>query len=198
MNNPSQFPFDAIFMLGPQGSGKGTQAKTLSERLGFFFWDTGATLRRNKDVITSSGERARDILKRGQLFTDEELFSVIKGELESIPKDQGIVFDGIPRSIGQAKLIFRFLESRGMRRLATIFVGVPEEESIKRLLLRAEKEGREDDTEESIRKRLEWSRTEVLPTVELLKEHSTFFEIDGSPSIEEVRKDIWEKLGIEE
>ena len=94
--------FDAIFILGPQGSGKGTQAKLLAEKLGFFGWDTGGVLRKNADVVTSSGEKAGDILKTGRLFTDEELLSVVKKELESLPRDQGIVFDGIPRRTGQA------------------------------------------------------------------------------------------------
>ena len=70
--------FDAIFVVGPQGSGKNTQASLLAERLGFFFWETGATLRKNENMITASGERAGDILKSGRLFTDEELHALVK------------------------------------------------------------------------------------------------------------------------
>ena len=188
--------FDAIFILGPQGSGKGTQAKLLADKLGFLFWDTGAVLRKNADMVTSSGERAGDILRTGRLFTDDELLSVVKGELETLPRDRGIVFDGIPRRIGQAEFLLKLLQSFGKKDFATIFLDVPKEESLKRLLLRWEKEGRSDDTRQAIERRLEEYENNTVPMLDLLRECTEFFTIDGRPSIEEVTKSIGKALGI--
>ena len=183
-------PYDAIFVLGPQGSGKGTQAKFLAGKLGFFFWDTGAVLRKNAEVVTSSGERAGDILKTGRLFTDEELLSVVEKELESLPRERGIVFDGIPRRTGQAQFLFSLLVSFGKKRFATVFLDVPLEESRKRLLLRAEKEGRSDDTLAAIERRFKDYEANTVPMLGFMKERTEYFEIDGRPSIEAVEKNV--------
>ncbi|MBM3257070.1 MAG: nucleoside monophosphate kinase [Candidatus Liptonbacteria bacterium] len=182
--------YDAIFVLGPQGSGKGTQAKLLAEKLGFFFWDTGAVLRRNSEMITVSGARAGDILKSGRLFTDEELLSVVRTELESLPREQGIVFDGIPRRVGQADFLFGLLQSFGKKRFASVFLDIPIEESRKRLLLRAEKEGRSDDTLAAIERRLADYQANTVPMLPFMRQRTEFFEVDGRPSIEAVQKSV--------
>lgn len=188
--------YDAIFILGPQGSGKGTQARLLAEKLNFFFWDTGAVLRKHAEVITASGERAGDILKTGRLFTDEELLSVVKTELEDLPREQGIVFDGIPRRIGQAEFLFSLLASFGKKRFATVFLGIPLEESRRRLLLRAEKEKRSDDTLAAIERRLADYEANTVPMLPFVRAHTDFFEIDGVPAVEVVEKSISRILGI--
>ncbi|MCR4328291.1 MAG: nucleoside monophosphate kinase [Patescibacteria group bacterium] len=188
--------YEAIFILGPQGSGKGTQARMLAQTLNFFFWETGAILRKNADVITSSGECAGDILKTGRLFTDEELLSVVKKELEHLPHKGGIVFDGIPRRIGQAEFLLGLLQSRGVKKFATIFLDIPKDESRKRLFLRAEQEGRVDDAREAIERRLADYESNTVPMLDVLKQRTDFFTIDGHPSIEEVKKGVWSALGI--
>ncbi|MBI2623014.1 MAG: nucleoside monophosphate kinase [Candidatus Liptonbacteria bacterium] len=188
--------YDAIFVLGPQGSGKGTQAKLLADKLRFFFWDTGAVLRRNANVATASGERAGDILKTGRLFTDEELLSVVRQELMRLPREQGVVFDGIPRRVGQAEFLLGLLREQGKTRFATFFLDIPAEESRKRLLLRAEKEGRSDDTRGAIGRRLADYEANTVPMLPFLREHTEFFEVDGTPSIQEVEAHIAQALGI--
>jgi adenylate kinase len=188
--------YDAIFVLGPQGSGKGTQAKRLAERLVFFFWDTGAILRKNTGTVTSSGERAGDILKTGRLFTDEELLSVVARELEALPRGRGIVFDGIPRRTGQAEFLLNLLRAQGKSRFATVFLDISKEESLKRLLLRAEKEGRSDDTRQGIERRLADYVSNTVPMLEMLRARTDFFTVDGSPPVEEVEKSVWRALGI--
>jgi adenylate kinase len=190
--------FDAIFVLGPQGSGKGTQAKLLAEKLGFFFWDTGAVLRAHADVVTASGERTGDILRTGRLFTDEELLSVVRPALERLPRAHGIVFDGIPRRIGQAEFLFSLLRSLGKMRFATVFLDIPREESLTRLLLRAEKEGRSDDTRAAIERRLVDYEANTVPMLPFLRAHTDFFEVDGKPSVEEVQKSVYRALHLEE
>jgi adenylate kinase len=188
--------YDAIFILGPQGSGKGTQAKILAEKLGFLSWDTGAILRKNADKITSSGELAGDILKSGRLFTDEELMSVVKEELESLPQDQGIVFDSFPRRVGQEKVVLDFLAKRGKNSFATVLLQLPKEECLNRLMLRAEKEGRADDARAAIEKRLQEYEDKTVPMLDLLKSRTDFFEVDGRPAVPEVEKGVDRALGL--
>lgn len=188
--------YDAIFILGPQGSGKGTQQKILAGKLGYYIWDTGKTLRENRDARTVTGETVGEIIDRGQLLTDEQLLGVVKPFIAAIPADQGITFDGIPRRLGQAEFIVDFLRSRGRDKMATLVIEVPHEESLKRLLLRAEKEKREDDTKEAIEYRLQQYHDETVPMLSFLEKNSDLYRIDGVGTIEEIAERIDKALGI--
>ncbi len=185
-------------MMGPQGTGKGTQAKVLAEQLNFFHWDMGAVLRENLDWKFPDGKTVGEIINDGTLLSDDRLLHIFKAKLNLLPADQGIIFDGIPRRLGQAQFLLDFLRSQGRGKLATIFIDIPREESLKRLLLRAEKEGRTDDTREAIEFRLEQYAKETLPTVEFLKQNSDYYEIDGRPAIPEVTRQIFVALGLAE
>ena len=101
---------DAIFMLGPQGSGKGTQARLLAEKMGFFFWEMGAILRANRDFVLANGEKVGDIMDRGDYLSDAQLLEILKLKLKDIPESKGIIFDGVPRRIGHAKFGNNFFE----------------------------------------------------------------------------------------
>lgn len=188
--------YDAIFILGPQGSGKGTQQKLLAQKLGFYMWDTGKVLREHRDVTTVTGEKVGEILDRGGLLTDPQLLGVVKPLILELPTEQGILFDGIPRRIGQAEFMLDFLKSKGRTRLATILIDVPREESLRRLLLRAEKEGRADDTKEAIEYRLQQYESDTVPMLEFMKEHTAYLPIDGIGSVEEIAARIDKALGI--
>jgi adenylate kinase len=115
--------------------------------------------------------------------------------IAAIPADKGILFDGIPRRLGQAEFLVNFLGSQGRSALATVLIEVQHEESLKRLLLRAEKEGRADDTKEAIEYRLQQYRNETEPMLPFLEERSSFFRVDGVGSIEEIAERIGKELG---
>jgi adenylate kinase len=87
---------DAIFLIGPQGSGKGTQAKILATKLNFFHWEMGGILRAVAKEDTDLGKRTKSLVDQGVLLTDEQLYEVVDSRLSLIPKDTGIIFDGIP------------------------------------------------------------------------------------------------------
>jgi adenylate kinase len=182
--------YDAIFIMGPQGSGKGTQAKILEQKLGFFYWEMGGILRSMENYQLSNGKTIGSIIHEGTLLTDEELAEVISEKLSTLPSDQGIIFDGIPRRLGQAEFMIRWLEKEGRRNLATIFLDVPREESLKRLERRAEVEHRADDTPEKIERRLKQYEEVTVPVLGYMREHTAFLDIDGRPSIPEVTKEI--------
>ena len=187
--------FDVVFIVGPQGSGKGTQGKLLAEKLGFFFWDMGAILREVRKENTPLGKQV-SAMDQGVLLTDETILEVAKGKLAAIPLDPGVIFDGIPRRLGQAEFLLDYLKAHRKKKMVTLFIDLPREGSLKRLLLRAEKEGRADDTPEAIDARLRQYEDAIKPTLEYLKKETTFKSIDGRPSIPEVEKSVDAALGL--
>src|SRR4051812_46165981 len=100
--------YNVIFVAGPQGSGKGTQGKKLAEKLGFFFFGMGGTLRA---ILKEGGPLASKIekIEGGELLSDDLIIEVLKERLAAIPAGQGIIFDGVPRRIGQAEFLIPFL-----------------------------------------------------------------------------------------
>jgi adenylate kinase len=188
---------DAIFIIGPQGSGKGTQAKILAEKLEFFHWNMGAVLRENHEYKFSDGETVGGIIDKGGLLPDDKLLETFKYKSNILPTDKGLIFDGIPRRLEQAYFIIDFLRSGNRKKFVTIFINIPKEETFKRLLLRAEKEKRRDDSNEGIEFRLKQYEKDTKPVLDYLKKETTFIEVDGRPSIPEVTKSIDQALGLE-
>lgn len=187
---------NVIFMIGPQGSGKGTQAKLLSEKLGFYSWDMGAILREQRDWKFADGRTVGELIDAGTLLSDEQVLQVAEGRLAEIDPSRGVVFDGIPRRIQQAEALLDFLKGQGRTSFTTLFLNVPREESLKRLLLRATTQGRKDDTEDAINYRLQQYEEATVPVLDYLKGCSTFIEIDGQPEVPRVTQEIFTALGI--
>ncbi|MDO8516007.1 MAG: nucleoside monophosphate kinase [bacterium] len=185
-----------LILYGPQGSGKGTQAKILADKLGLFQWDMGAILRDEHDFKLTNGKTVGEIIDKGILLADPELLEVIKHLLPNISKDQGIIFDGIPRRIGQAKFLLDYLRSLGFVDFKTLFINVSREESMKRLMLRAQIQKRVDDTPESIERRLKQYDELTAPLLEYLKTQMDVITVNGDPPIPEVTKEINSALGI--
>lgn len=187
--------YDAIFMIGPQGSGKGTQGKRLAEKLGFFFWEMGGVLRGILKEHTPLAEKV-SVINQGILLTDDLIIEVLKEKLNAIPASQGIIFDGVPRRLGQAEFLLNFLHERGKSKFVTLALDLPKEETFARLSLRAQKEGRADDTPEAIESRLRQYEEAIQPTLDYLKQKTHFVSIDGRPPMEEVAQAIDTALHI--
>jgi len=188
--------YNIIFVAGPQGSGKGTQGKRLAEKLGFLFWEMGGTLRR---ILASESALGKKIsaIDHGTLLSDELIIEVLQDQLALIPKEKGIVFDGVPRRLGQGQFLVEYLKERGMDKMATIFIDVPREECVKRLLLRAQHESRVDDTPEAIAQRFRDYDEAIKPAMDYLKTQTTFITIDGTPTPDEIAANINKALGVE-
>ena len=189
---------NTIFLIGPQGSGKGTQARLLAKRLDFFYWEMGGILREVAKEDSELGREVKRLVDGGILLEDDLLLQVVESRLKNIPADQGVIFDGIPRRLGQAKFVMDFLKKQGRTEFVTLFLDINKEITFKRLLLRAEKEGRADDTKEKIEVRLKQYYEDTLPVLDYLKKETVFFSIDGSFSIEEVDQNVNKILGINE
>ena len=171
--------FDAIFLAGPQGSGKGTQGKRLAQKLGFLFWEMGKMLRDISHEDSPLGKKV-SVMNDGVLLTDEVIMEVLQDRLPPVmTPGQGIVFDGVPRRLGQAKFLVEFLREQKMDRMETIFIELPREECIRRLTLRSQHESRKDDTPEGIETRFRFYDDAMKPAMDYLKTQTKFISVDG-------------------
>lgn len=187
---------NTIFLIGPQGSGKGTQAKLLAKKLNFFHWDMGSILRETASSGSELGITVKNQIDQGILLEDPLLLQVASAKLDTIDPSQGVVFDGIPRRLGQAEYLLNHLKKQNRTEFVTLHINIPETETMKRLMLRAQKEGRADDNEQAIKFRLQQYYKDTLPVLDFLKASTTFYDIDGTPSIDQVTLSINQTLGI--
>ena len=187
---------NTIFFIGPQGSGKGTQAKLLAKRLDFFYWEMGGILREVAKQDTELGHMVKSLVDSGTLLTDEQLYRVVDDRLAQIPADKGVIFDGIPRRVAQAEHLMEFLKKQGRKDFVTLFINLPEDVIMERLLLRGKTENRADDTPEKIKFRLEQYKRDTVPVLDYLKDSTEFIEIDSRPPIEEVANKINQSLEL--
>jgi adenylate kinase len=155
-----------ILILGPQGSGKGTQAKLIASEYGFAHIATGEILREAVAAGTELGRRVQPILEAGELVPDELMIELIHVRLDEADAAEGFVLDGFPRTIVQAEALDAMLAEIA-RPLAVVFeLLIADDVCIKRLLARAALEGRTDDTPEAIAKRLALYHEVTEPVVE--------------------------------
>ncbi len=182
---------EAVIFLGPPGAGKGTQAARLAEELGFKKLSTGDILRDHVARGTPLGQRVKPIMDRGDLVPDELILALIREELA-----ERVVLDGFPRTLPQAEALDRLLEETRTRLLGVVLVEVPEEELVRRMLRRAGLEGRSDDNEETIRRRLQVYREKTEPLVQYYEKKGALRRVDGLGTPEEVYARIRAALGI--
>jgi adenylate kinase len=156
-----------ILLLGPQGSGKGTQAKRIAAEYGLPHVATGDILRQAIADGTELGQRVKPIYDAGRLVPDDLMIELIRERLSRPDAEAGFVLDGFPRTADQAEALDRMLAELG-RRVDVVFdLRIPDEELlIDRLVRRAREEGRSDDTPDAIHRRLELYRTQTAPLVE--------------------------------
>lgn len=182
-----------ILILGPQGSGKGTQAVRLSQKLNIPAISMGELLR---DEVASGSELAQTIssyIDQGQLVPDDLALEVLKQRLNKEDAAKGYILDGYPRNLEQYA-VFEVYDQP----TAVLIIDVPREESVRRLLHRAEVEGRKDDTLEVIKERLRIYHEETEPVIEKYAESGIVYNIDGVGTMEEVEERIDQVLNIQQ
>jgi adenylate kinase len=173
-----------ILLLGPQGSGKGTQAKRIAAEYGIPHIATGDMLRAAIAAGTPLGVRVQPILDSGRLVPDDLMIELIRARLDDDDTQPGFVLDGFPRTTAQADALDAMLRDIG-RELTIVFeLQVSDEICSQRLLKRAREEGRPDDTAEAIRTRLELYHRETEPLVEHYRAQGVLVGIhaDGTPN----------------
>lgn len=175
--------------MGPQGCGKGTQAKLLSEELRIPHISTGALLREYVQKDTPVARKLKAIMDRGDLVDDEFLEKILEERLGESDCVNGFILDGTPRDEAQLEMLKRFLDFD-----KAILIDLPDEECLRRIAARAEKEGRSDDTPEGAKHRLEIYHTRTEPVIEFFEEKGILLRINGNQSIEEVFTELKEAL----
>ena len=182
-----------IILFGIQGSGKGTQARRLSADCGYTVFETGAELRRIASGDSPLSQRVTQIMNSGQLVSTDLIMDIVESFIRTHRNDS-IIFDGVPRNMEQFKRFGPLLAQFGLETLA-IHILLSREESIKRLRKRRVLEGRSDDTDAGIKKRVEIFFTDTMPVIECYRTANRLIEVDGAGSIDEVAKKI--RLAIE-
>lgn len=176
-----------LILFGPPGSGKGTQAKKLAERFNLLHISTGDLFRYELGNNTPLGQEARKYMERGELVPDEVTIGMLRNKLEEHPEVAGYIFDGFPRTIPQAEALDELLASKGQEITALIALDVPDEEIIRRILLRGKESGRADDqSEEIVRNRIDNYREQTVPVYEYYATSDKSRTINGMGEIEEI------------
>ena len=173
-----------LIFLGPQGSGKGTQASRLARLMGVPHISTGEMLRQAVADGTELGKKADAIMQAGDLVPDELVVAMVAERLDQADAACGYILDGFPRNVSQAKALDEVLS---VPLDGLVQLDVPHEELMKRMLLRAEQEGRADDTEEGISRRLAIYWEETAPLSDYYRETgSKVYVVDGLGGIDEI------------
>lgn len=176
---------EVLLLMGPPGAGKGTQAARLADLRGLRKLSTGDMLRAHVARGSELGQKAESIMKAGDLVPDDLIVAMVRSELEEMGEVR-VLFDGFPRTTGQAAALDGLLAEFGAGMDAVIVLDVPEDELVRRLVARARDEGRDDDDEETVRKRMGVYRDSTRPLVDFYEARGVLTHVDGVGEVEEV------------
>jgi adenylate kinase len=210
-----------LVILGPQGSGKGTQAELLTEKYGFTHVETGEILRNIAETDHPWGKKIKDMMLRGVLVSDDILMAVLKQSLEK-PAKNGFLLDGTPRNLAQYQVVINIFASYNQTIDRMILIDISMQETINRLASRrtckicgkvynlvtepplAENQcecggilvQRDDDTPESIKKRLETFWESTTKVIDVAKRGGFLIEVNGERPIMDIHDEIVKRLGL--
>lgn len=212
-----------IILMGPPGSGKGTQAKEIVNAYGYYHLSTGDMLRAEVAAGSEIGKEVKSIMEDGKFPNDQLIIKMVRNKVESLKGEvTGIIFDGFPRTLPQAEMLSTMLNELGAPIFAVIHVDVPHEDLMLRLTGRytcvacqtpyhdhfkqtqvkdvcdkcgaTEFSRRADDTAEVVGKRLETHNQQTAPIIDYYKDAGLLQNIDGTLSVDEVTKSIFAVL----
>lgn len=211
-----------IILLGPPGAGKGTQAKYLSEKYNIVHISTGDIFRKNISEKTKLGLEAQSYINKGLLVPDELTIDIVKDRLNNDDCKNGFLLDGFPRTVNQAEALERFLNEKGDKIEYALLIKVPESHILERMTGRRvcvncgatyhvkfnppkisgkcdvcsdNVVQRKDDSEETVKERLDVYNKQTEPLVEYYNSKGVIYSIDGTQDIEDVFKSVSDILG---
>lgn len=184
-----------VILLGPPGSGKGTQGAILARRLKVPKIDMGELLSDAVRRSTEAGRQAKEYMDGGSPVPDEIILRLVEEQLASADAAQGVILDGFPRSIRQAEAVDRMLAVDGMGARVVLLFDVPEEELVHRLLAKASAEHRSDESPETIRRRLDAYRMSTAPLVGYYRELGVLTIVSGTGTEDEVAEEVERAVG---
>jgi len=184
-----------VIFFGPPGVGKGTQAAIIAERFGWAHISTGDMLRAHVKEGTELGRKAKEFMDQGLLVPDSLVIDMLLDRLNGMDDGQGLVLDGFPRTLPQAKALDEALAARGRAINLCINITAPDDVLMQRMVGRAQESNRSDDTPDAMRRRLELQK----PPADLLDHYrraGKLRDVDGTPGVEQVTASIVAALGV--
>jgi adenylate kinase len=183
-----------VLLLGPQGAGKGTQAKRIAAEYDIPHVASGEILRSEMSAGTDLGNRVKDVYARGDLVSDDLMFELIRTRLEQPDTEAGFILDGFPRTTVQAEALDEMFGAIGRSFNVVFALQIPDDVAFGRLRARAELEGRADDTDEAIQRRLDNYHRETEPLIEYYRVRGNLVPIHGDRSENQVFGEIQSAL----
>lgn len=184
-----------VLLIGPPGSGKGTQGERLADRLGLVHIAAGDLLRAEVDAATAVGQEASGYMQRGDLVPDQLIMQMLMPKVLAAADANGYLLDGFPRSVEQAVEARKLAEHAGASPQAVIYLDAPRDELIRRIVARAEVEGRADDNPTTVGNRLEVFDEATRPLVGYYRERGLLHVVDANRDEDAVTAEILIALG---
>lgn len=176
-----------LILFGPPGSGKGTQAAKLVERLGLTHISTGDLFRYELGNNTDLGKQAQSYMDKGELVPDSVTIAMLENKMNLTPNPKGYILDGFPRTIAQAEALDKIMTKRNTKVTHLIALNVDDEEIVKRLLERGKTSNRADDAnEEVIRKRIVEYNNKTSPVFDFYAQQEKSQKVQGIGTIDEI------------
>lgn len=179
-----------MLIMGPPGSGKGTQASRIADKLGIVAISTGDIFRFNVKEMTALGKEAKKYMDNGDFVPDEVTNRMVADRIRQSDAEHGFLLDGYPRTAGQVEALDGFLTEDGQALNVVIELTVPDEELVARLLGRAESEGRADDTAEVIQHRLDLYHEQTAAVIESYVTRGIVSRVDGTGQIDDITEGL--------
>ncbi|WP_296135804.1 adenylate kinase [uncultured Tessaracoccus sp.] len=183
-----------LLIMGAPGAGKGTQATGLAARYGVPAISTGDIFRRNIKEATELGVKVKAIIDAGEYVPDEVTEEIVADRLEEPDCDGGFLLDGFPRTLHQVHFLDQYLAEHDTGLDAVVSLHVEPEALVARLLDRAAKEGRTDDNEDTIRRRMEVYAGQTAPLLLHYEQQGLLVEVDGTGTVDEVQQRMFDAL----
>ena len=184
-----------LLIVGPPGAGKGTQAVRVAEELSIPAISTGDIFRANVSGQTELGVLAKSYMDKGEYVPDSITNDMVRSRLAEADARDGFLLDGYPRTLDQVEALDGMLAELGTELDMVLLLVVEQEEVVQRLVARGAEQGRSDDTEETIRRRLEVYAEQTAPLIDVYEQRGLVRRVDGMASIDEVTAALREALG---
>jgi adenylate kinase len=185
-----------LVLLGAPGSGKGTQAARLKDHLQVPHISTGDLLRAEVAAGSALGLQAKAVMERGDLVSDEILLGMLEDRLSRLDVAGGFILDGYPRNLAQADALGRLLARIGQPMDHAVQLDVDTELLVERIARRAQEQGRQDDTPEAVRNRLNIYNDVTAPVIDFYRQRGTLKVVDGEGSMDDVFTRIVEAISV--
>ncbi len=183
-----------IVFMGAPGSGKGTQTKLLSTKLGYEFFSTGELSREYAKQDTELGRKIKSLIDQGIILPIEIIREIFVKKFETILDAKGVILDAYPRTIEQAQLLEELMDKYKIESIKVVFLNVDKEKILDRIKLRSTKEGRADDDISIVEKRFDEYITKTAPVKDYYEAKGFLIPINGDQTVEDVHNEIISKL----